>query len=519
MKLKNIFSAAFLLLAAYSASAQDPIDIFGMAQGTYSFSTARSTAMGGAFTSLGADGASAAINPAGIGMYKGSDWSITASYLGTNIDSKASGPLGTYSTSDNMDKGIINNVSIIQNVFLNDKTTVRSANIGFVFNKNNDFNTNQYTSGNYETTSMLDMFASQLSGISPSDILSPSSDPMEPYRYMPVSLWGSMMAYNTGLLYVTDNSPYTYGLSYEDSGTLFLGDETYPDFTQQTSGYSADYIITSGVNLLDKLYVGATVAFTDYKYSRYQLYSEYANLDNNVGDLDIFDYRQNLTTSASGINMKLGVTYEPIRGIKIGVAYHTPTAYSVREEYYALMDSYYTTSPSYLYADTPYSLGEYRVRTPSKFLFGVSTTLANTAILSFDYDRTNYHKMKVTDGLGSEGENSLNSEIADTYKASNNYRFGAEIKLGGYCYLRGGYAYYGNPLKNESDEENNWQNISGGFGFKAGGFYMDVTYVNMVSNSSPQYFYYDSYSGIHSEQTFANKTSRNSLMFTLGARF
>lgn len=44
---------------------------------THLFGTARAMGMGGAFTSLGADLTSMALNPAGLGMYRSSEFSFT----------------------------------------------------------------------------------------------------------------------------------------------------------------------------------------------------------------------------------------------------------------------------------------------------------------------------------------------------------------------------------------------------------------------------------------------------------
>ena len=45
-------------------------DMFSLSQVNFGFGTARSMAMAGAFTSLGADASSMGINPAGLGMYR-----------------------------------------------------------------------------------------------------------------------------------------------------------------------------------------------------------------------------------------------------------------------------------------------------------------------------------------------------------------------------------------------------------------------------------------------------------------
>ena len=52
-------------------------DLYNLSFTTHSYGTARSMAMGNAFTALGADMISASMNPAGIGMYVDNDVSIT----------------------------------------------------------------------------------------------------------------------------------------------------------------------------------------------------------------------------------------------------------------------------------------------------------------------------------------------------------------------------------------------------------------------------------------------------------
>ena len=61
----NTYTQGGILLASGSFT---PLDMMRNARNDYSFTTARVSAMGGAFTALGGDLASLDINPAGIGM-------------------------------------------------------------------------------------------------------------------------------------------------------------------------------------------------------------------------------------------------------------------------------------------------------------------------------------------------------------------------------------------------------------------------------------------------------------------
>ena len=86
---------AIILTIIFSGSAlysQNLVDALRYSQ-NFSGGTARSVAMGGAFGALGADFGSLSINPAGIGVYRGSEFTITpgfyygktsSSYYGTS---------------------------------------------------------------------------------------------------------------------------------------------------------------------------------------------------------------------------------------------------------------------------------------------------------------------------------------------------------------------------------------------------------------------------------------------------
>ena len=98
MKLsKSVMFGAAACLLSTSASAQAAGDLLALSQYNYSFSTARSAALGGAFTSLGADLSSMSINPAGLGMYMSSDFGISPSLTWNNMQSTYLGTKSDYS--------------------------------------------------------------------------------------------------------------------------------------------------------------------------------------------------------------------------------------------------------------------------------------------------------------------------------------------------------------------------------------------------------------------------------------
>ncbi|MEG0656720.1 MAG: hypothetical protein RR465_06845, partial [Mucinivorans sp.] len=57
--------------------AQSPEELLRFSRHNFSLSSARSAAMGGAFTSLGADGITLSLNPAGLAMYSSPEISLS----------------------------------------------------------------------------------------------------------------------------------------------------------------------------------------------------------------------------------------------------------------------------------------------------------------------------------------------------------------------------------------------------------------------------------------------------------
>ena len=98
MKIGKIFTAGCAaLLLGTALQAQSAGDLLRLSQYNYSFSTARSAALGGAFTSLGADLSSIGINPAGLGMYRGSEFGISPTLTSSVMEIHYLGRQNNYS--------------------------------------------------------------------------------------------------------------------------------------------------------------------------------------------------------------------------------------------------------------------------------------------------------------------------------------------------------------------------------------------------------------------------------------
>lgn len=528
--IKSLFVVLFVI-SSVNVSAQAVDDIFNLSFQTRTNSSARSVAMGGAFTSLGADIASVSINPAGLGMYRANNYVsteivITPSLIFSTAKNDLSVGDGSVSSFSNSQTNmIVNNFSWIRNVYSPKAKGVKGFTMAVSYDTNSK---SKYTSSVESPGSEIsigDYFAAQLYGINPDDITGSSTSMYSKYSS---GLWGAIMSYNNYLLEEkTETDGYDYFIH---PLTLSSGDMVAPSqvIKEDITNYNLSFSLA--LNIDDILFLGATFGASYYDYRMKNSYNELGYSDN-VGDFVSLNYFQANNVTASAFDLKLGATVEPIVGLKIGVAYHLPKLYYVIDEYYSDLTNVYINTEDSNYIDTysqssPYSLLEYNVKTASSLLTGVSYA-TKYGILSFDYQRTWYGNMKVK-GFDEESTESFDSDIASSYKGANNFMVGLEVRPIVNMYLRGGYAFYGFGIQDVDLKYNGMNNISFGVGcrFKSG-VGLDLSYVSSSYNSLPYTYFGGDFTDpetggdiyVASESVISQKVVNNSLALTFSYRF
>lgn len=531
MKISKILLIAFFAFSSANLWGQSVYDVYKMSFETRTNGTARSVAMGGAFTSLGADAASISINPAGLAMYRSSNMGsaelvLTPSLIFSNVDSDVLGTDGytdKYSNSEtNM---ILNNFSWIRNFYNPRAKGIKGMTMAISYDVTAKTKYNSSVSSPATEISIGDYFAAQLSGINPDNITGSSTTMYNNYNS---GLWGAIMSYNNYLLEEkTETDGYDYFIH---PLTLEAGDKVAPSQVIKQNVNIQNLSFSFAVNVDDILYLGATLGASYYEYSSSNTYQELGYTDN-VGDFVGLSYYQSNIVSGSSFDLKLGATLEPIVGLKIGVAYHLPKVYYLLDEYYADLYNEYldTEDPNYTEgysSSSPYSLLDYSVRTSSSLLTGVSYA-TKYGILSFDYQRTWYGNMKVR-GFDQESLDSFSSDIKSSYEGANNFMVGLEVRPIVNTYIRGGYAYYGFGMKDVESKYNSMQSVSFGLGYRfSSGVGLDLSYVSSSYNSLPYtYFagdFVDPSTGediyVASESIISQKIANSALALTISYRF
>jgi hypothetical protein len=163
--------------------------------------------------------------------------------------------------------------------------------------------------------------------------------------------------------------------------------------------------------------------------------------------------------------------------------------------------------------DTPVSVNEYDIQTPSRLLMGTSFTIDRSVILSADYERVWYNKMSMSHDYYDLKNEIYNEIIEMGINATNNYRIGGEAFLTRNISLRMGYAFYDSMFSGDSKELQK-ENISFGMGYRDRDFYIDFAYIYSETRSSILMYKQQSALG-----SAVNKLMKNYITISIGSRF
>lgn len=507
MRLRTITFAALCLLANL-AVAQSETDVLRYSQ-TFMKGSARFTAMGGAFGALGGDISSFMVNPAGVGVYRSSEFVFSTGVFNSNqhIDYRGDRSFDGHTSLNVGSAGLVMN-------FLNKNVgQLKSFNVGVTYNRVNDFNKNTFLTGVNADNSITDYFAESSFGLKTKDLLSDT-----PFNTnLP---WNSILAWKTYLidpLNTGDNNT-------EYKSPLKTGDVVFQDQWQNVRGFNDVVNIAFGGNMSDVVYFGGSVNITNLNYHSTKNYHEEAD-SKNTSNFNQLHFEETYNAYGSGVSLGLGLILKPIHEIRIGVSYQSPSWNTIDEDYSAYMRSeFLNTTPAVAEYETPINTFDYRISTPQKLTGSLGFILGNYGIISADVDWMNYANMSIHGSNNYRNLfNGINNAIGSTYRNTINARVGGELKIDQFA-LRAGYQYNQSPYKKDFINSDNAINIySAGFGYRTQGFYIDFAYSLMtMTNASSLYDYYykdasttiDIYSG-----TATDKTNRNSYIMTLGFKF
>jgi len=489
--MKKLVIIAAIVVSFWQVRAQTADDALRYSQNFYEGS-ARNMAMGSAFSVLGADFSAASINPAGLGLYRRNDFSISPELNFRGSKSIYNGMFG----SDNRTVFNLSNLAVVMSkkVYSARKSDWKYYQISFGMNRLNNFNVNLNMVGPNYQNSKMDVYLEYANGIPYTDI---KNDANGDYAFDLKPAWD---------LYLLDTIPNTVDEYYSPvpPGGILQRQQI------QSSGSINEWTFSISGNYSDFLFLGATLGMPHIRYFGKSVYTE-TDVADTIPYFNSWSYTQNLQTTGWGINLKLGIIVRPFEWLRIGAAFHTPTYY------YSLQDIWSTETYADLpgfgpkSASSPTGNFNYALTTPLKAIGSVGVTILKQGALSFEYEFVDYRNAKFS-AAGTD-YSSTNNDIRKYYGSTVNIRGGVEWRFGPLS-LRGGYAFYGSPYVNNTNDASR-RNISGGVGFSTGNFAIDFAYVH--SSWKDNYYFYSSKNV--SVNPAKNSFTNNSFVLTLKSTF
>ena len=472
------------LVTGTSLHAQNMWDAYRYSQ-QFNEGTARSVAMGNASVALGGDMGNISINPAASGVFRYHEFVITPSfttanssvnYLGSATDEGKSrfsfsnfGYIATIETG-RVDYGLVN------------------WNLGVAFNKTNNYNSRTGAYGKTAESSWLSSLAQSTNGV-----FAPDMD-MNEYRdpfYNGSGSWTSILGWNTSLLDTLPDSDSYYKAATEnlDGYSIVPGGEVEQFYLKETVGNTSEAVLNFGGNFANKLFFGVNLGIVSIWYKHNEIYSERAvNPSQFQSGFSSFRHNYNYTTSGTGINLKAGIIYLPVEGLRLGASISTPTWMYLHEEYEEAMESQFTDGYSQ-YIISPLGTYDYRINTPFRWNVGAAYTIGSVAAISVDYESANYSRMKMIDDNYTMAFYEDNEAIKREFKSSDIIRAGAEVRVVPSFAVRAGYQYYSSGYKYDKA---NVQIGSIGVGYASeGGFFADLAYQQQIKKTEETFQLYD----------------------------
>ena len=487
-KLKIVFCAVIALLSVETISAQSMYDAYKLSQSRPE-GTARSMAMGNAFTALGGDLGSIAINPAASAVYRYSEFSITPNIT---VGGANTSYLGNRTTDSKTQFGISNLGLVTSHNTGRHNSGLVSWSFGALINKNNNFTSRMSAFGETAESSWLGAAAQSTNGIHSSHL--DMNDDYDPF-YESTAPWRSILAWNATLLDLLPDSNTEYiGATENINGySIAVSGPLEQMYSKEVTGSISEAILNFGGNFANKLYIGASIGIQTISYKSIESYSENAlnSTDFQTG-FQSFTHSYNLNTQGTGINLKAGLIYLPVAGLRLGASISTPTWMYLQDEWEEEMSSSFDDGYSQkLYS--PLGAYEYNLKTPFRWSVGAAYTFNKIGAISVDYEAVNYSQMKLSSQYNTNDFNYENSDIKESYGKSNILRVGAEINVAPQFALRGGYQYYSNgelTYNNYTPVASEY--ISAGAGYTSSNdIFLDIAYQQRLNANSESFWLYD----------------------------
>ena len=444
--------------------------------------TARYRAMSGAFGALGGDLSSLNVNPAGSAVFLNSFSTLTLGVENSDNEVSFMNGLNTNSNS-NTDLGQAGAVFVFNN---NDQeANWRKFSLGFNYNKTASFEGDFLAVGN-NTRSIDQYFLGYANGIA-LDYLVPLEGETDGdlYSYLGENLgFGAQQAFlglRGGVIGVNNpNNIPESDPSYYDLNTYssILSPGTYNQrYSYAATGLNGKFSFNFASQYQDFLYLGINLNTHFINYERMTAIDE-GNLD---APAEYVYFEDRLSTLGSGFSLQLGAIAKVGQNVRAGVAYESPTWYTISEE----TTQYIESDLAVVNPNVVNVYPDYKLQTPARYTGSLAYLFGSAALISFDYTYRDYAttKFKPTDDPAFMAQNDI---ISNELKGTSTYRIGGEYRIENWS-LRGGYRFEESPYR-DGFTVGDLIGYSAGLGYNFGNMKIDFAYDRSSRENNPQLY-------------------------------
>jgi len=480
--MKRFFLAAILLLGVTALSvAQNDIDAFCFSQSDYE-GTARFMGAGAAFSAVGAEFSALNVNPAAIGVFKKSEITFTPLVISIYNDNALYN--GHNSHTSNVKYSLANAGGTFR-IGLNQENGWKSINLGFGYNRTYDFNNTYRIEGPSNGSSRLLPILADMQG-----------KKLEQLTNEELWFWYSYLADT-----IAGGDRYVSEFANNTKGQKAL---------VETSGANDEMAFSLGANYNDQIFIGATIGVPIINYNEKTKYTETS--DELITGINSFNINQNLRVRTTGVNLKLGIIYQPVDFFRIGAAFHTPSYFGrVRCTNSSTMSCHFTNGKNPDSYESPTNSFNYTLTTPLRAIGSVAFLIKKRAFVSAEYEFTGMGMSRMSSNEYSFDEE--NEAIQDKYGACHTVRVGGEVYVTNNFLLRAGYNFKSSAYRKSVNNNNAMHTASAGFGFRTKYFFCDFAYV--FKTKTENLWMYDS----DFVDPASLKTNTHRVVATIGCKF
>lgn len=459
--LKQLLTCCLVVIIIPISIAQTDIDALRYSTPSVQ-GTARNIALGNTMGVIGADISTLSTNPAGIGRFSSTEFTLSPAI---SINRSSSTYLNN-TTKDGKVKFQLTNLGVVFSGKYTAQTAQKKWNglkFGFTLNRLANYN-DQYFFGGYNSrNSLLNAYYEKLAD---RDVIQSEQDAKTKYPF------DASIAYQLGLL-TSDSLGNIYTAT--NNGNM------QQDFTIRKSGGMNELALGVGSIYKNKLMVGASIGIPIINYSERITLTETDTRDS-AFDLNSFTNETFFKSRGLGFNLKVGVIGMPIPNLRLSLSVQTPGILFMRDAYLTQMEVDYASEPVIYTGESPEGASKYKYIQPWRLSTGAGY-IHKFGLVAVEYDLSHAGNSKFrfnqSDASVKAYENFVNNQIKSKYGIFHSIKLGVEFKYDP-IRIRAGIQYRTSPFNSSAAPEGiNTSSLtySAGFGYRGKRFFADVAYV------------------------------------------